>query len=115
MEKRLGKQREDFTAIVRPRVPLGWSFLSLYSSCLSRRANFRDVLILFLPLSGVPPCDPLLSVVHNSVPPSSPSSLARSGVRGLETGRGNVVVDREGGMRVQVRRRCDVKVGCPPL
>lgn len=50
-------------------VSLGWSFLSLYSSYLSRRANFGNVLVLFLPLSWVPPYDPLLSVVHDSVPP----------------------------------------------
>lgn len=81
MGRRLGA-----TAIVRAWVPLGWSFLSLNFSCLSRRANFRDVLILFLPLSRVPPCDPLQSVVHNSVPPPSPSSPARPGARGLEKG-----------------------------
>jgi hypothetical protein len=40
------------TARVRPWEPLGWSFLSLYSSWLNRRTNFRDVLILFLLLSG---------------------------------------------------------------
>lgn len=74
------------TALVKPSVSLGWSFFPLYSSCLSRRANFKAVLILFLPLSGVPPCDPFLSVVHNSVPPPSPSSPARSGAGGLECG-----------------------------
>lgn len=63
--------------------PLDWSFLSLYSSCLCGRANFRDVLILFLPLSGVPPCDPLLSVVQKSVPPPAPSPV-RSGAGILE-------------------------------
>lgn len=66
--------RREFgaTAIVWLWVSLGWSFLCLYSSYLSRRANFGNVLVLFLPLSWVPPYDPLLSVVHDSVPPPSP-------------------------------------------